>query len=324
MLIPIPTVLYLDAAIGIRTHWVVPAVCWMSVAEYIICTILHFTGVMDYHDTMTVTHVLLAIAAVVLFIVIVRALIITEHKPASNIYRIFRTVGLTGISFATVIDIIRFYRGNGTDSALCVRIGLLLFVICFGVSSLEKTVNAVRLGIRSEFVSQLAYKDGLTGIGNRTAFEECLADYEKEKDRNEIAIVMFDVNDLKYVNDHMGHRQGDSMLVESSKLIKKVFAGSESRCFRIGGDEFAVVVKDRQVKAQCITGLEQFAQRMQEYNAQPKQPFRISIASGYAICGEDEKLINVYQKADARMYENKKEMKSHQISPEEYYKEREA
>ena len=60
-------------------------------------------------------------------------------------------------------------------------IGLLIFIICYGSSSLEKTINAVKLGVQAEFVSQLAYRDGLTGIGNRTAFQEHLVDLEKIK-----------------------------------------------------------------------------------------------------------------------------------------------
>ena len=66
----------------------------------------------------------------------------------------------------------------------------MLFILCFGSSSLEKTINAVKLGVQSEFVAQLAYLDGLTRIGNRTSFEEHLVDLEKIKAAGHPATIM--------------------------------------------------------------------------------------------------------------------------------------
>ena len=109
---------------------------------------------------------------------------------------------------------------------MCVRVGLILFMICFGLSSLEKTINAVKLGARSEMISELAYKDGLTGVGNRTLFKEKIAELEENKnDTNEIIFVMFDVNDLKYINDKMGHQTGDQLIVMGAEIIKNSFEG---------------------------------------------------------------------------------------------------
>ena len=102
-----------------------------------------------------------------------------------------------------------------------VRIGLLIFILCYGSSSLEKMMNAVKLGVQSQFVSQLAYRDGLTGVGNRTAFQERLEVLEREKKKlSGIAIVMFDVNDLKLINDNQGHQRGDQLLVCCAKIIR--------------------------------------------------------------------------------------------------------
>lgn len=142
-----------------------------------------------------------------------------------------------------------------------------------------------------------------------------------------IGIVMFDVNDLKYVNDHMGHHQGDAMLVQSADIIKASFENKDSMCFRIGGDEFAVLISGERVKEQYEEGIARFHEKMEAYNALPDKKLRISIANGFAMyhkgC-EGTKLMDVYQTADKRMYDNKKEMKEKQISPEEYYKSRPA
>ncbi len=313
MLIPIPMLLYLDAAFGFRSHFVVPLFCSMSVAETAICTLLHFTKILDYHDTLTLSHVMLAISAVILLITIIRNSFLMGQSQVKNVYKVLRAGGLMVIGFATGIDIIRFYRGNGGDSAMFVRIGLLIFILCYGSSSLEKTINAVKLGVQSEFVSQLAYRDGLTGIGNRTAFQERLVELEAIKTSMDgVGIVMFDVNDLKYVNDNMGHQKGDDLLVNSANLIKNALKTVGGTCYRIGGDEFVAVLSGEDVRTRIAEGLAHFAQDVKAYNEASSQPFQISVASGYAIYDgqqEDMKLMDIYQQADESMYANKKKMK---------------
>lgn len=314
MLIPIPMVLYLDSAFGFRKRIIVPFIIWTSFIEYIICTALHFSGLADYRETLKLTHVLLGISATILLITIIKNSFIVGENQVKNIYRILRGIGLTVIAFSTAIDLLRFYRGTSTDSAMFVRIGLLIFIICYGSSSLEKTINAVRLGVQAEFVSQLAYKDGLTGIQNRTSFQEQLIELEKVKEEvSGIGIVMFDVNDLKYVNDNLGHSSGDAMLVESAKMIKNAFEPVKGRCYRIGGDEFAVILSGDDVQERYERGIVRFSRAMHEYNQQPDLTFHISIAQGFAIYNDEQpvqKLMDLYQQADALMYENKKAMKS--------------
>lgn len=324
MLIPIPTVLYLDTAFGFRYKLVVPTTCLMSAVLFVVCWGLHFTGIADIHETLSLSHFVLIVTAVIMLYTIIRNSVVVSQKKSRNVYRILRTIGLSGISVATVADVIRYYIGNGTDSAMFVRIGLLVFIVCFGSSSLEKTINAVKLGVQSEFVAQLAYLDGLTRIGNRTSFQEHLVDLEKIKDEvSAVGIVMFDVNDLKYVNDHMGHHQGDAMLVKSADIIKEAFENKESMCFRIGGDEFAVLISGEQVQEQYEEGIVRFREKMEQHNTLKDKKFRLSIASGFAVYNEEckgDKLMDIYQKADEQMYANKKEVKKKQVPPEEYYK----
>lgn len=314
MLIPIPMILYLDSAFGFRRRFIVSFIIWSSFTEYIICTVLHFSGLADYRETLKLTHIMLGISATTLLITIIKNAFIVGENQVKNIYRFLRGIGLTVIAFATAIDLLRFYRGTSTDSAMFVRIGLLIFIICYGSSSLEKTINAVRLGVQTEFVSQLAYKDGLTGIENRTSFQEQLIELEKIKDEiSAIGIVMFDVNDLKYVNDNLGHSSGDSMLVESAKMIKNAFEEVNGSCYRIGGDEFAVILSGDDVQERYERGLVLFTRAMHEFNQEPDHAFRISIAQGFAIYDHEqsvEKLMDIYQQADALMYKNKKAMKS--------------
>ena len=313
IMIPIPMLLYMDAAFGFKNRFVVPVICELSVAEFVVCTLLHFTGVMDYHETLTFSNVVLAISAALLLYTILKNVFRKGKSEVRNIYEVLRSIGFIGLGLAAVIDILRYYSGSSNDNAMFMRIGLLIFILCYGISSLEKMINTVKLGVQAKFVSQLAYRDGLTGIANRTAFQERLEELEKEKMQLPgIAIIMFDVNDLKLINDNQGHQKGDQLLVSSAEIIKTAVESVEGSCYRIGGDEFSCILSGEDVTGRCEKVIDCFKKGMDDYNSVDGQPFRISIASGYALYNknkENEMLMDVYQQADARMYENKQYIK---------------
>lgn len=322
MMVAIPLVLYLDAAFGLHKRWIVNGMVILSFIQFAFSMILHVTNISDVHETLWFSHIVLILSAIILCSAAIRSTFLKKAAPL-NIYGVLRGVGLISLAMTAVIDIWRYYGRGSNDRAMFVRIGFLLFILCYGSSSLEKTINAVKLAARTEFVRKLAYQDGLTGIGNRTAFQEYLEDIEKKKEMfPSVGIIIFDVNDLKYVNDNLGHPVGDDMIIETAKLIEEAFSG-ESSCFRIGGDEFAVVMAGEQVKQQYEAGITHFKEAMEAYNGHPDNNLRISVAYGFAMYAEessDRRLQNVYHEADAQMYENKKRMKDTQVSPEEYYR----
>lgn len=95
-------------------------------------------------------------------------------------------------------------------------------------------------------VARLAYEDPLTGLGNRRAADERL---ERALDRHRteglaVSLVVCDVNDLKRVNDELGHSAGDVLLVDVGEALR-VAASSLPGCVaaRLGGDEFAIVLE---------------------------------------------------------------------------------
>ena len=143
-----------------------------------------------------------------------------------------------------------------------------------------------------------AEKDTLTGLKNRYCMENDTIDIEKSA--SSVGIVFFDVDYLKKTNDQYGHLRGDELLKKVAKNIKTYF-GTESyeNCYRIGGDEFAVVLygsTEEEIQTQV--------QRIIAAN----QKTKISVSLGYAFkekleTGDFAKLIEL---ADKRMYEHKK------------------
>ncbi|MGC8483698.1 MAG: diguanylate cyclase domain-containing protein [Thermodesulfobium sp.] len=89
----------------------------------------------------------------------------------------------------------------------------------------------------------LSYRDSLTGIYNRRFFEEELAKLSISKLKRKIAIVVVDIDCLKWANDRIGHAEGDNLIIRTAHLLDGIFKEIGRVC-RIGGDEFAAVCTD--------------------------------------------------------------------------------
>ena len=77
-------------------------------------------------------------------------------------------------------DLLRYLTADVIDRAFIIRIGLLLFIVFFGSGNIYQMIVLVQRGREAEFISKLAYSDGLTGLGNRTAYIERLRDREEK------------------------------------------------------------------------------------------------------------------------------------------------
>lgn len=163
-----------------------------------------------------------------------------------------------------------------------------------------------------EYVSQmdeLAYRDPLTGAGNKAAYEKAARklDWDVLAEKADFAIVMADLNYLKRINDNYGHDKGNEYIRGMYNLLKESF--SASPVFRIGGDEFVAFVQDEELQ-KCEQLLELLKERMwrtmQDSSLEPWE--RISTALGYARYEIGDDVEAVFRKADAAMYEEKRRM----------------
>ena len=92
---------------------------------------------------------------------------------------------------------------------------------------------------------ELALRDPLTGLGNRRVLEERLEEIFERKvvDRQDVALIMCDVDGLKLVNDNRGHAAGDALLIEAGQSLRDAAATvTNSVTCRIGGDEFCIIL----------------------------------------------------------------------------------
>lgn len=171
--------------------------------------------------------------------------------------------------------------------------------------SMQKMV--AELKERMEYVNKLAYLDTLTSMKNRTAYSQELMSLESEMNNSDCSFAVFviDVNGLKYINDTYGHDYGNKLLIAASKAITGTFGYENS--YRIGGDEFAVILKDKTVE-QCMEFEKQFKNSLQNYGDE----IRISAAIGSAVYDKniDHTYDELFKRADSAMYKQKQSMKS--------------
>ena len=155
-------------------------------------------------------------------------------------------------------------------------------------------------------------RDPLTNVNNRIAYDDKEKYFQSEINMGtnpDFAIAMFDVNNLKLINDSKGHDAGDSYLIRACRLICDVF--KHSPVYRIGGDEFvAFLTGDDYENRDILMG--EIKDRMNPYSTElPLPPNYISIACGMASfdSSTDNSIQDVSKRADEDMYQNKAKMK---------------
>ena len=157
---------------------------------------------------------------------------------------------------------------------------------------------------------QLAYIDPLTGVKSKHAYVE----YENQIDElirdgkiDEFSLFIFDLNDLKKINDDYGHETGDKYILESVELIKKHFPNVD--LYRYGGDEFIIFLQNEQY-ASRFEHLNSFNEEI-DGNIYKLEPV---IAVGYSdfIKNKDNTLRTVFLRADENMYSRKRRLKDQQ------------
>lgn len=161
------------------------------------------------------------------------------------------------------------------------------------------------------YVNALAYHDALTGVMSRTAYNEAvvLMDRKIQYESPNFALLMADLNDLKFINDTYGHDAGDELIVIISRIISETF--TRSPIYRIGGDEFVVILENEDFDMHTEL-LQVFDKKCKEASiviGEKKVP--VSIARGIAVYHPelDKTVEDVFKHADAAMYLYKRSAK---------------
>lgn len=182
------------------------------------------------------------------------------------------------------------------------------------IGSLSQVLSSTYAKIQEHtaYINALAYRDSLTGIKNTTAYTEAIKDLNKEicTGNPKFGVLMADINNLKETNDKFGHDVGDDLIVRTAKILTEIFQSSV--IFRIGGDEFAVILLNEDYERYRT-----LLQQMDDACATAcvstgAHSIPVSVARGIARFDPsiDRTYEDVFAKADYAMYSNKEECKT--------------
>ena len=152
----------------------------------------------------------------------------------------------------------------------------------------------------SEMWNQL---DALTGLLNQNSYLNRTAEMRRSGE----VLIVFDVDDFKQINDRYGHLKGDICLAEIAVCIKRAYA-RHGYCYRTGGDEFCVLLRDGDREHACA---KEFVRRLDERRKELDFLPTVSFGSAALL---SENVVTVKDRADHNMYRYKKERKAHRMS----------
>jgi diguanylate cyclase (GGDEF)-like protein len=159
---------------------------------------------------------------------------------------------------------------------------------------------------------QLADLDALTGLHNRRYFHETLAREVARAHRydRQLALIVFDLDDFKAINDRIGHLAGDAVIAESAERVRDVVRSADFAC-RVGGDEFAVILPES-----TLADADQLYRRLQAaLSARPiGQAGRLSFSAGVAELRSEDDPTVFFERADEALYRAKERGKAQVVA----------
>jgi len=304
-----PLLFYLDYEYKLLDKMFMRVFFFIYLAFIFFCIAMQFTGRMDLHKLLPVALGFLAACGIILCVWVFAEYQKQKKNTGKSVYQLLRIIGIASLWVATGFEMLKHLESDTADRATWLRVGMLFFILCFAASNLLATYKLLEQGMKFDFVRNLAYQDGLTGVGNRTAYLEQLEKYAQEKPK-QLGIVYMDINDLKMINDTKGHDLGDEMIKTAAEIIEKSF-GKTGNVYRIGGDEFCALLTAPDTKRTYEEALGVFMQLIEETNTKKEQAFQLQIAQGFSLC-EDvtmERMEQAISLADAAMYSDKARQK---------------
>ena len=173
----------------------------------------------------------------------------------------------------------------------------------------------MRLREHQKLQHLLAYRDSLTGLRNTTSYKVWVTDFDKEIENKQarFGVVVLDMNYLKEANDRYGHDVGNKLILAAAQTISDVF--KRSPVFRIGGDEFLIILQNRDLAERNDLLAKLDAECAKKFIETGDESIPVSIARGFAMYDpeKDTCFVDVFARADDAMYRNKRSIKSTQV-----------
>lgn len=213
--------------------------------------------------------------------------------------------GYVLFAVCSILAITIYYLDSSFPYSPVYMLGIFGFILLLAETAGQRVLEQINENANMAMYAKLAYRDVLTGLGNRAAFVR--ETQETKQSAAPFGYIMVDVNDLKKVNDTLGHPKGDALINRVAQCLQRA-AAEKGNCYRIGGDEFVVSLNgSREALLACADRI-----REEIAAADAGSEFPVSAALGLAWSEDQPDPIpaQVFRQADDAMYADKKRMKA--------------
>lgn len=300
-LLPIPLLLFIIDVYRPKRVKLLKALIGCFHIFFIITCALQILDLVSYLKVLPFYHLLLITSIIAVFFINIE-----ELKAGNKSIEAF-FLGYIILGIFSLFDLFNFYfselNGLSYKSSFQYAILVLIFTLTGNGANILFDVYGQRA--RNKLYEMMAFTDVLTGLKNKASFEKELYELNSELNKiSNIAIIVFDLNNLKIINDTYGHNEGDRLLHIAAEMIEEHF-NPLGRAFRVGGDEFTVIIFDKE-KKEIENAVCEFNKKIVENNNR-NDKLKISIAYGYGFYRKDEDLDlhSVFARADQEMYKCK-------------------
>lgn len=266
--------------------------------------VLQLAAVVPFTDSVTITYILYVITFLFSAILINRELGFISKK-VNAVFLISMILGL--ILF--ILHSFGIVRSSAADASL--MFGLTLIFFSLSVAVYQRTIARFEELKMTEMYRKLAMIDIATGAGSRSAWYNFVDTYPEDNLRTEEAcLILFDMNNLKQINDTFGHQVGDKVLVSFYDCLRRAF-NSDGKIYRIGGDEFICLCtkSSRQKIDRMLLVFDSYV----EEQSTVAHAFSVAYGSSFFVPHSKSDFKLAQAEADKRMYECKQAMKSKRI-----------
>ncbi len=305
-----PYLLYIRLMLA-STRRVLNVLIWAFLINAAVCLTLHMAGLVQLHSTAVIVHILILLTVPVTTGAFWHSVVRLGDRQLR-----FSFIGLLAVYVCGFVSIALYHAGllRTTNNTALYILGLSILLTGMVTDAITMFGRFWRQKEDMDRYRRLAVEDSMTDLGNRNAFQLYLT-HLQEIGAEQLSLVLFDVDDLKNINDQLGHHVGDQAIYTAAQCIRLVFA-SVGDCFRIGGDEFAVVITGK-AALRVPELLARFARVMDER-------WDTGLPSAGVSCGwagsmgkemlTAERLSQIREDADQSLYQNKRKRKTGRAS----------
>ncbi len=261
---------------------------------------LHFINALMFFNPMVLV-IIVTVTSLLLY-----ESIVYKNQIALKYFKISSVLIVTA-----VIEVVKFLIGDFMAISYFGSFGIAIFLILLFIDTLKYMNEVLQTEGQNRYLKEIAYKDILTGSPNRSLFEKDIDELLTVRDKEPFRLVMFDLNNLKLINDQYGHNSGDQALQDFYQSLVAAYSET-STCYRVGGDEFMVI--QHSISEECYMEAQLILKSLMN-EIENERDYLFSCAYGAGIYDYNQSFGAFKHEVDMKMYrlkeEQKKEQKTH-------------